>query len=94
MSLFEIVVLCLLVAAVVAVLALRRAGRVVLASRMRERVVVTTKQGATFAGVLWQVDTRALVLREAQVVTGSGEHSLVDGELLVLVSDVAYLQKP
>ena len=67
----------------------------VLSSRLRERVVVTTKTGQAFAGVLFSHDGKALVLREAQAV-GAGEHHTdlpLDGELIVLLPDVAYIQR-
>ncbi len=68
----------------------------VLASRFRDRVIVTTKTGAAFAGVLYSCDGKALVLRDAAAV-GEGERRTdlpLDGELIVLFADVAYIQKP
>ena len=68
----------------------------VLSSRLRERFLVTTKDGATFAGVLFSHDSQALVLRNAEAV-GEGENKTnlpLDGEIIVLLSDVAYLQRP
>lgn len=68
----------------------------VLSSRFRERVLVTTKDGATFAGVLYSADHAALVLRQASAV-GEGENKTdlpVDGELILLLADVAWLQRP
>lgn len=67
----------------------------VLSSRLRERVVVTTKTGQAFAGVLFSHDAKALVLRETQAV-GAGENATdlpLDGELIVLLPDVAYIQR-
>lgn len=64
--------------------------------RLRRRVIVTLKSGAVFGGVLFAADDRAWVLREAAAV-GAGEHRanlLIDGELVVLVADVAYVQLP
>ena len=68
----------------------------VLRSRLRTRVLVTTKDKATFAGVLFQEDKRAVVLREA-VAVGAGEDRSdlpLDGEIIILVADVAYIQRP
>lgn len=68
----------------------------VLTSRLRERVVVTLKTGDAFAGILFSHDSRALVLRETEAL-GAGERSTnlaLDGELIVLLADVAYIQKP
>lgn len=68
----------------------------VLNSRLRERVIVTCKTGESFSGVLYSHDDKALVLREAQAL-GAGENRTdlpLDGELIVLMPDVAYLQRP
>lgn len=68
----------------------------VLNSRLRERVIVTCKTGDAFSGVLFSHDDKALVLREARAL-GAGENRAdlpLDGELIVLMPDVAYLQRP
>lgn len=67
-----------------------------LTSRFRERVMVTTKAGDTFAGVLYSADKTALVLRSTEAV-GAGENKTnlpLDGELIVLLADVAFIQRP
>lgn len=68
----------------------------VIASRLRDRVIVTLKSGESFGGILYSHDDKALVLRETQAL-GAGERSTdlpLDGELIVLLPDVAYIQKP
>lgn len=68
----------------------------VLPSRMRERAIVTLKSGESFAGVLFSHDNKAIVLRETEAL-GVGEkrtNLTIDGELVVLLRDVAYIQKP
>lgn len=68
----------------------------ILSSRFRERVVVTTKGGESFDGILYSADRTALVLRQAAAV-GAGENKTnlpLDGELIVLLADVAFLQRP
>lgn len=68
----------------------------VISSKLRERVIVTTKTGDAFSGILYSHDGKALVLRETQAL-GAGERSSdlpLDGELIVLLPDVAYIQKP
>lgn len=68
----------------------------IIASRVRDRVVVTLKTGDSFAGVLFSHDSKALVLRETEAL-GAGERRTnlpIDGELVVLLPDVAYIQKP
>jgi small nuclear ribonucleoprotein (snRNP)-like protein len=66
-----------------------------LEARYRSSVLVSCKDGATFSGVLYSSDGQALVLRNSQAV-GLGDNSTnlpLDGELIVLLADVAYLQK-
>lgn len=68
----------------------------VINSRLRDRVVVTLKAGESFAGVLYSHDNKALVLRAVEAL-GAGERGTnlpLDGELIVLLADVAYIQKP
>lgn len=65
-------------------------------SRLRERVIVTTKEAGAFAGLLYSEDGKALVLRDTQAI-GAGEDRTdvpIDGELIVLLADVAYVQRP
>ena len=68
----------------------------VLTSRFRERVVVTTKGGDSFAGILYSADDKALVLRQTSAV-GVAEDKTdlpLDGELILLLADVAFIQRP
>lgn len=65
----------------------------VLRNRLRSRVLVTTKAGAAFEGVLWEHDREALVLRSTvQLQPGSTPAVPVDGELMLFVADVAHMQ--
>lgn len=67
----------------------------VLKSRLRSSVMVTRKDNTSFAGVLWEADSAALVLRNCEVV-GAGEDKSnlpVDGELIILMPDVAHIQR-
>lgn len=68
----------------------------VLSSRLRERVIVTTKTGRSFVGILFSMDDKALVLRDtAAIGVGDNQTDLpLDGELIVLLPDVDYIQKP
>jgi small nuclear ribonucleoprotein (snRNP)-like protein len=68
----------------------------VFASRFREKVVVTLKTGESFAGMLHAADKTALVLRYASAA-GAGENATdlpLDGEVICLLADIAYLQRP
>ena len=67
-----------------------------LESRVRRRALVTLKSGDAFAGIVFEADRLAIVLREAQQV-GVGDRNeshVVDGEVLLLLADVAYVQYP
>ena len=67
-----------------------------LRQRLRRRVIVTLKSGESFGGVLYEADTEAIVLRNAQAI-GMGEKQsnlAVDGEVLLLRADVSFLQLP
>ena len=67
-----------------------------LRSRVRRRVLVTLHTGEAFDGVLFGSDRQALVLRNASQVgvVNRGTPVPVDGEVVVLLEDVAYLQLP
>lgn len=64
--------------------------------RLRRQVVVTLKTGDSFSGVLFEVDSESFVLRKAEALgmAAKGENLTVDGELLVLRADIAYIQLP
>lgn len=73
-----------------------RRGSRVLRDRLRKRVIVTLKSGDAFGGVLVEADERAWVLRDAAAI-GAGEHRsnlLVDGEVVILAAEIAYVQVP
>lgn len=91
------IVVVVILAAVVAALIFDRfrastAG--LLADRRRKRVLLTLKSGEAFSGVLFAVDRDAVVLREATAVAygPKAENVTVDGEVVLLRADVAYLQ--
>jgi small nuclear ribonucleoprotein (snRNP)-like protein len=67
-----------------------------LMSRVRQRVIVTLKSQAAFRGVLFEADDRVLVLRNAEVLHAGQQMAptAVDGELVLFVDDVEFLQRP
>ena len=71
-------------------------GNRVLRSKLRDRVIVTMKDGSAFRGMLWQADRLTIVLRatEALGFGPQGADVAVDGELLLLLADVAYINRP
>ena len=64
--------------------------------RARQVVVVTLKSGLAFRGVLFDVDGRSFVLRNALALEqGEGRtHIPVDGEVVMSRSDVEFWQRP
>lgn len=67
----------------------------IIRSHLRRAVVVTLKTGEGFHGVLFDADPEAIVIRNCAAVETSGSDRVpvpVDGELVVLRQDVAYLQ--
>jgi small nuclear ribonucleoprotein (snRNP)-like protein len=60
---------------------------------LRSLVIVTLKGGSTFRGLLYDHDQDAVVLRNVEALTTTGlPPTPVDGELIVLMSDVLFLQ--
>jgi len=86
----------LAVGLVVAVLLARPSRDRLLRERMCDKVVVTLKTGAAFGGVLFKADDRVLVLRDTQALGAgpSGDHVVVDGELLLSRADIDFMQRP
>ena len=67
-----------------------------LRQRLLSRVVVTLKSGDSFDGVLYDLDDRAWFLRDASAV-GAGEKRTnlpLDGEVVLLTSEIAFAQRP
>jgi small nuclear ribonucleoprotein (snRNP)-like protein len=66
-----------------------------LAGRLRRRVIVNLKDGQAFGGVLFDADRDVVILRNAESINGRDDRNLpVDGEVVILRSDVAWLQLP
>jgi len=68
----------------------------ILRRHLRHRAIVTLKTGDSFSGVLFDADSEAIILREAEAL-GAGEkrtNLVVDGEVLILREDLAYIQLP
>jgi small nuclear ribonucleoprotein (snRNP)-like protein len=65
-----------------------------LRQHLRHNVLLTLKTGESFRGVLFAADSEAVVLRNCEAV-GVGENRTnvtVDGELLLLRPDIAFMQ--
>lgn len=63
-------------------------------ARAKRTVIVTLKTGEAFRGVLYSSDRDCLVLRDAVAVAygPNAENVVVEGEAVLLRSNVAYLQ--
>jgi small nuclear ribonucleoprotein (snRNP)-like protein len=64
---------------------------------VKERLVITLKNGETFEGVLLGHDRKVVHLVEARALTvsGGGNPSVpVDGDLYLIRSEVNYMQRP
>ena len=68
-------------------------GDAALRDRTKRRTLVTTKDGLWFAGVLLEHDRRSIVLRDV-TTEAEGGPAVVDGEVLILLADVAHIQFP
>jgi small nuclear ribonucleoprotein (snRNP)-like protein len=70
-----------------------RASRII-RQLVRERLVVTLLDGATFDGLLIDADPVTIVLADAQHVAPNGDRLAVDGYLYLDRERVAYVQRP
>lgn len=68
----------------------------VIAARVRRRVLVTLKSGTDFVGILAAADDQAWVLVDASAVRmgDNGADLPVDGEIILMTAEIAYVQKP
>lgn len=63
--------------------------------RLHKTVIVTLKSGMAFRGALYDADPDVFVLRNAEAIEkGTSLPVAVDGEVLVLRSEVEFLQRP
>lgn len=69
----------------------------VLEQRTREQVIVTLTTGEAFSGLLWEVDDKAWVLRDAVALGSASARRAVgvgvDGEVILLAGMVAFAQR-
>lgn len=65
-----------------------------LRNRVRRRVVLTCKNGEAFRGILNEEDKQAVVLCSAELADPRGDKQWInaDGEILILLADIAYMQ--
>lgn len=63
-------------------------------ARLKKRVIIKTKSGDGFRGIWWERDNEAIVLRDAEHIQPATDKQFVpaDGEIVVLVAEVAYIQ--
>lgn len=69
--------------------------RYVLRRRRLKRLIVTLKSGRAFDGVLWDHDSEAWVLRNALAIGPNPTDRVpVDGEVVLMVSEIDFTQRP
>lgn len=60
---------------------------------LAQRVLVNTKEGRAFSGVLWQRRADYLVLRNASLRSAGDPKPIpLDGEVLIFAPDVSFIQ--
>ena len=57
-----------------------------------ETVIVNCKSGESFRGVLWEDGRRYLRLRQVRMIAQDSQPVPVDGELLIPISNLSFLQ--
>lgn len=85
--------LVILAGALVAAALLNRSTEPALRGVVRRKCLVSCKDGQTYSGVLWSADRGCFVLKNASVI-GDGGTAALDGEVLLMRSDVAFVQIP
>ena len=56
------------------------------------RVIVNTKTDKAFRGVLWRKTHGIMVLRNAELLRENGASLKIDGELVIEVNDIDFMQ--
>lgn len=58
--------------------------------------MVTTKSGESFVGILYSFDKAAVVLRQAEAVGAADDKTNLplDGEVILLLPDIDFMQRP
>lgn len=59
------------------------------------RVIVSTKDGKDFRGILWDQHGAYLIMKDAELLQGQGRNTIqtrIDGELVVPRENVSYIQ--
>ena len=59
---------------------------------LADRVIVTTKSGKSFGGVVWEEMHDLLVLRDARVLDRNGEVE-IDGDLILDRAQIEFIQR-
>lgn len=61
---------------------------------LKERFVVTLRDGSSFDGLLLDADEKTFRFGDAQAIDARSARARVDGELFIPRAEVLYLQKP
>jgi len=55
-------------------------------------VLINTKTGTTFRGILYRETRRYLVLKQAQMLRQGKEPMMIDGEVIIFADNVDFVQ--
>lgn len=61
---------------------------------LRDAIVNTKRGGPSFRGVIWERRGGYLILRNAEMLKARGESIPIDGEALIPVADIEFVQLP
>lgn len=61
---------------------------------LRRKALITLKSGHSFGGVLYEADPECVILRNAEAIGVTDTPVPVDGEVLILRSDIDFVQFP
>jgi hypothetical protein len=58
----------------------------------RRQIIINTKDGNTFKGILWTKGSRLIEMRQSEMLSPQGQALPVDGALIVERANVSYYQ--
>lgn len=58
----------------------------------KRQVILNTKSGKAFRGILWKLHPRMIIVKNAEFLKLKGETVPLDGDLVILREEVEFLQ--
>jgi len=59
---------------------------------VKRRVIVNTKSGKAFRGILWKETLDFIVLKQAELLRSGSEVVGMDGEIVIYKTDIDFMQ--